>query len=264
MSAPALAPRLAGSPLVVAGCRLEYRWIPPARATALTFVLLHDGLGSVGLWRDFPECLAQRTGAGVFLYSRAGHGRSEPAARARGADYLHHEALDVLPAVLADRGIEHPVLLGHSDGGSIAIIYAGHGRWTPRALVLEAPHVFIEGVTLRGVSEARHEYQRGALRAKLRRWHDDVDRTFYGWADVWQRPEARSWNIESFLHRIRCPVMVVQGEDDSYGTLAQVEAIGRQTAGPVDTLVLPRCGHAPHCEAEAEVIEEVAHFVTRL
>ena len=163
MSAPALAPRLSGSPLVVAGCRLEYRWIPPARATALTFVLLHDGLGSVGLWRDFPERLAQRTGAGVFLYSRAGYGRSEPAARARGADYLHHEALDVLPG-----------------------------------------------------------------------------------------------------HRIRCPVMVVQGEDDSYGTLAQVEAIGRQTAGPVDTLVLPRCGHAPHREAEVEVIEEVAHFVTRL
>jgi pimeloyl-ACP methyl ester carboxylesterase len=264
MSAPALAPDLAGSPLVVGGCRLEYRWIPAARASAPTFVLRHEGLGSVGVWRNFPERLAQRTGAGVFLYSRAGYGGSEPGPGVWGTDYLHHEAFEVLPAVLADRGIYDPVLLGHSDGASIALMYAGHGRWSPRALVLEAPHVFIEDVTMRGVSEVRRQYQHGVLRAKLRRWHDDADRVFHRWTDVWQRPEARSWNIEALLPRIRCPALVIQGEDDNYGTLAQVEAIGRQTAGPVDTLVLTRCGHTPHREAEAEVIEEVAYFVARL
>ena len=264
MSAPALARHPAESPLVVGGCRLEYRWIPPARASVPTFVLLHEGLGSVGLWRDFPDRLARRTGAGVFVYSREGYGRSEFAARSWGTDYLHREALEVLPAVLANRGIDDPILLGHSDGASIALLYAGYGRWSPRALVLEAPHVFIEAVTLRGVIEARRQYEGGILRAKLRRWHADPDRVFYRWADVWRRPEARSWNIESLLHRIRCPALVIQGEDDNYGTLAQVEAIGRQSAVAVDTLVLARCGHTPHREAEAEVIEEVAAFVARL
>jgi len=243
---------------------LEYRWIPPAGGAMPTFVLLHEGLGSVGLWRNFPDHLAECTGAGVFLYSRAGHGSSAAAVAAHGVDYLHHEALEVLPAALADRGIERPVLFGHSDGASIAIIHAGDGRWMPRALVLEAPHLFVEDVTVEGIGQARERYEKGRLRAKLRPWHDDVDGVFHAWADVWRDPGFRSWNIESSLPGIHCPVLIIQGEDDSYGTLAQVEAIRRQAGGPVETLVLPGCGHAPHAEAEPEVLDAVARLVARL
>lgn len=200
----------------------------------------------------------------MLLYSRASYGRSEPALDPSGADYLHREALEVLPAVLADRRIERPVLLGHSDGASIAIIHAGDGRWAPRALVLEAPHLFVEEVTVRGINQARDAYEKGRLRARLRPWHDDVDRVFYRWAEVWRDPGFRSWNIESSLPGIHCPVLVIQGEDDAYGTLAQVDAIRRQAGGPVETLVLPGCGHAPHAEAEPEVLEAVARFVARL
>ena len=250
--------------LVAAGRRLEYRWIPPVRDGEPPLVLLHEGLGSAGTWRDFPERLAGRTGSGALVYSRYGFGRSDPLREPRGQDYLEREALDALPAVLAARGIEEPVLVGHSDGATIALIHAAHGRWPVRGLVLEAPHVFVEYVTIQGIESARSAYDTGSLREKLRPWHEDVDATFRGWADVWLHPGFRAWNIEPLLAGIQCPVLVIQGEDDQYGTLAQVEAIQRGTRGLVQALMLQGCGHAPHAERPEEVLDVMARFIAAL
>jgi pimeloyl-ACP methyl ester carboxylesterase len=177
--------------LVAAGRRLEYRWIRAARRDAPTLVFLHEGLGSVALWSDFPDRLAAATGSGARIYSRYGFGRSEPLREPRTPDYLEREALDALPAVLEDRGIERPVLVGHSDGATIALIHAAAGRWPVRGLVLEAPHVFVEDVTTQGIARARAEYDAGRLRGKLQPWHEDVDATFRGWADLWLLPGFR-------------------------------------------------------------------------
>jgi pimeloyl-ACP methyl ester carboxylesterase len=249
--------------LAAAGHRLEYRWIPPARPASPTLVLLHEALGSVELWRDFPDRLAARAGCGTLVYSRYGLGRSEPLAELRGLDYLDGEALVALPEVLRRVSITDPVLVGHSDGATIALIHAADGRWPVRGLVLMAPHVFVEEVTLDGIRRARSAYQAGRLRERLARYHADVDASFAGWAEVWLRPEFRKWNIEARLARIGCPVLVVQGEADPYGTAAQVEAIRRGVAGPAEVLLLPGCGHAPHLEQGERVLEAVAQFIDR-
>jgi pimeloyl-ACP methyl ester carboxylesterase len=247
--------------LVAAGRRLEYRWIPAARRDAPPLVFLHEGLGSMALWGDFPDRLAAATGSGALIYSRYGFGRSEPLREPRTPDYLEREALDALPAVLEDRGIERPVLVGHSDGATIALIHTAAGRWPVRGLVLEAPHVFVEDVTIRGIERARAEYDTGRLRGKLQPWHEDVDATFRGWADLWLLPGFRAWNIESMLPGIRCPVLVIQGEEDRYGTAAQLEAIERWAGGPVETIMLAGCGHAPHAEQPEIVLAAMARFI---
>jgi pimeloyl-ACP methyl ester carboxylesterase len=246
--------------LVAAGRRLEYRWIGPTRSGAPPLVFLHEGLGSAALWRDFPERLAARTGSGALVYSRYGFGASDPLREPRGPDYLEREALDALPEVLGELDIDDPVLIGHSDGATIALIHAAAGR-AVRGLVLEAPHVFVEEETIRGIRQARAAYENEDLRERLGRWHTDVDATFRGWADVWLMPGFRSWNIEGALGRVRCPVLVIQGEDDPYGTTAQVEAIARGTSGRVETLVLAGCGHAPHAEEPEVVLDGMARFV---
>jgi pimeloyl-ACP methyl ester carboxylesterase len=246
--------------LVAGGRRLEYRWIAPTRPGASPLVFLHEGLGSAALWRDFPDRLATRTGAGALVYSRYGFGASDPLGEPRTPDYLEREALDSLPEVLAHLGIEDPVLVGHSDGATIALIHAAAGR-PVHGLVLEAPHVFVEDVTIRGIGEARTAYETGRLRERLRPWHADVDATFRGWADVWLTPGFRSWNIEGLLGGVRCPVLVIQGEDDQYGTTAQLEAIARGTSGRVETLVLAGRGHTPHAEEPEMVLEEMARFI---
>jgi pimeloyl-ACP methyl ester carboxylesterase len=166
--------------------------------------------------------------------------------------------------VLAARGIEEPVLVGHSDGATIALIHAAQGRWPVRGLVLEAPHVFVEDVTIQGIERARSAYDAGSLREKLRPWHADVDATFRGWADVWLHPGYRAWNIEPLLAAIQCPVLVIQGEDGQYGTQAQVEAIQRGTSGPVKPLMLLGCGHTPHAERPEEVLDVMAQFIAAL
>jgi pimeloyl-ACP methyl ester carboxylesterase len=250
--------------LVAAGRRLEYRWIPATRRDAPPLVFLHEGLGSAALWSDFPDRLAAATGSGALIYSRYGFGRSEPLREPRTSDYLEREALDALPAVLEDRGIERPVLVGHSDGATIALIHAAAGRWPARGLVLEAPHVFVEDVTIRGIERARAEYGAGRLRGKLQPWHEDVDATFRGWADLWLLPGFWAWNIERMLPGICCPMLVIQGEKDQYGTAAQLEAIARGASGPVETRMLAGCGHAPHAEQPEIVLEAMEGFIGAL
>lgn len=246
------------------GHRIEYQDIPRARDGAPDLIVLHEGLGSLSMWRDFPAKLAAATGARTVTYSRWGYGNSAPLMIPRQIDYMHREALEDLPALRAALGIDNPVLVGHSDGGSIALIHAGAGKWPVRALVLEAPHVFVEDISIAGIAQARTDYDRGELRRRLARYHDDVDHVFRGWNDVWLSPEFRRWNIEQFLPGVSCPVLAIQGEDDQYGTLKQLDAIERQVKGPFERLVLARCGHSPHRDQESAALEAMARFIARV
>lgn len=250
--------------LAAAGRRLEYRWVPPSRTAAPTLVFLHEALGCAALWRDFPEQLAAHTGAGALVYSRAGHGRSESGSGTRGADHFAEEALVVLPGVLAARGIAHPVLVGHSDGATIALVHAASEVSTARAVILEAPHVLIEEITLASVAAARKAFARGQLREKLARWHDGVDPLFRRWADTWLDPAFRHWSMESSLASVRCPTLVIQGDLDQYGSLAQVDAIRRGVGGRVESVILPGVGHVPHAERGDLVLDAMADFVSRV
>jgi pimeloyl-ACP methyl ester carboxylesterase len=244
--------------LTVRGKKIEAQRIGPPGGP--TLVLLHEGLGSVGLWRDFPEKLADATGLPAFVYSRAGYGKSDAALMPRTVRYMHEEA-ELLPEILTTAGIDDPVLVGHSDGASIAIIHAGSGR-KARALVLEAPHVFTEEMGLRSIANAREAYERGDLRQRLAKHHRDVEAAFWGWNRPWLDPEFRKWNLEELLPRIAAPILVVQGEQDEYGTLRQVDAIQRG-AGNTEVLLLPRCGHSPHKDQPEATLRGIAGFVRR-
>jgi pimeloyl-ACP methyl ester carboxylesterase len=248
----------------VLGQRLEYRWIGPLPGAAPTIVFLHEGLGCVGMWRDFPDRLASSAGCGALVYSRPGYGASGPVAGPRPVRFMHDEALDVLPAVVAHFRIEDAILFGHSDGASIAVIYAGSRKGPIRALVLEAPHVFVETVCTDSIARIAQEYGTTRLRERLARYHGaNTDSMFRTWTDVWLRPEFARWNIEEYLPAIESPVLVVQGENDEYGTLAQVDAVANQVRGPAESLVLPGCGHSPHSSQPAEVLEAASRFLRR-
>jgi pimeloyl-ACP methyl ester carboxylesterase len=250
--------------VIAGGRRLEYRWIGPRGDEAPTLVFLHEGLGSAGLWRDFPDRLAAETGCGALVYSRAGYGRSEPAELPRPVTFMHAEA-EVLTEVLEETGVCDPILVGHSDGASISIIYAERDAGPrPRGLVLEAPHVFTEPHGLASIAAIRDAYRTTGLRERLARHHADVDVAFHGWNGVWLDPEFRAWNIEAYLPRISIPILVVQGEEDEYGTQAQVEAIRAGAGGPVEVLSVPACGHAPHREQPDAVLAAMARFVRSL
>ena len=252
------------------GVRLECRWWgEPAGATP-TLVLLHEGLGCVAMWRDFPALLHRRTGFPVFAYTRAGYGGSDPARLPRGVDYMHVEGREVVGAVLDAAGIEDAVLVGHSDGASIAIVHAGEcaqeyaGSTAPRvrALVLLAPHVFCEDVSVESIRAAGRAFRHGGLRERLARHHgDQVDAAFFGWHDAWLRPEFRGWSIEAFLPGVTAPVLLIQGDRDAYGTPAQLEAIERGVAGPVTRIWLEDCGHAPHRERPEETLDAIGTFL---
>ncbi|MCU1502409.1 MAG: alpha/beta family hydrolase [Ilumatobacteraceae bacterium] len=227
-------------------------------------VLLHDGLGSVGLWRGFPAALHTALGEPkVVVYSRAGYGHSGPAPLPRPVTYMHHEADVVLAEMLRKLGIERPVLVGHSDGASIALLHAGAGH-DVAGLVLLAPHVVVEDMTIASIDAARAAYVTTDLRARLGRHHDDVDRTFRGWNDVWLSPAFRSWNIEDRLAAIECPVLLVQGDEDPYGSLEQLDRIESGACGPVTRLVVSGVGHAPHLEAAEVTVAATAAFVGAL
>ncbi|HTA47474.1 MAG TPA: alpha/beta hydrolase [Bryobacteraceae bacterium] len=241
---------------LVDGHWLEAVRIEPRRSGLPAFVLLHEGLGSVAHWKGFPLELAERTGAGVFVYSRYGHGNSDPLEGSRSLSYMHHEAQVVLPEILRQARMERPVLLGHSDGASIAILYAGMFPDSPAGLILEAPHVFVEEITVSNIAEVRVRYQETDLPRRLSRHHANPDPLFWAWNDIWLDARFREWNIESYLESIRCPVLVIQGAQDEYGTMRQIEAV-QQRLPLAYAVVLDNCRHAPHrdrCEATLSAI----------
>ncbi|HEY7629356.1 MAG TPA: alpha/beta fold hydrolase [Thermoleophilaceae bacterium] len=229
--------------------------------SAPALVLLHEGLGSVRLWRGLPEDLHARTGARVLAFSRYGHGDSDPPPHPRTPTFMHEEALEVLPEVLRDAGIERPVLVGHSDGASIALIHAASHPVS--GLVLMAPHVFVEQICVDAITQTRETFHNEGLRERMARHHRDPDVTFSGWCDVWLDPEFRSWNLESLLPQIDAPVLLIQGSDDEYGTLAQVDAIERGVSGPVTKLIVSG-GHSPHLDHPDEVPAAIADFIDSL
>jgi pimeloyl-ACP methyl ester carboxylesterase len=251
-------------PFVAAGGhRLEYQRIAGS-SDAPTLVFLHEGLGSVALWREFPAKLARAAGAPAVVYSRYGYGNSDRLTAPREVDYMHREALDALPELRAALGLENVILIGHSDGASIALIHAGSGRWPVRALILEAPHVFVEEISVASIAAAREAYAATGLRRRLERYHADVEGAFRGWNDIWLDPRFRDWNIEEYLPGIRCPVLTIQGAEDEYGTLAQIDAIGQGVAGPFERLVLAQSKHSPHRDQEKEALAAMAGFIARV
>ena len=225
-----------------------------------TIVMLHEGLGSIAMWKDFPRRIAEATGCGVLVYSRYGHGKSERLAEKRSVDFMHHEAKVVLPDLLRQLKIEQPIPLGHSDGASIALIYAG--TWPERVccLVLEAPHVFVEDFGLRSIAAIRDLYESSDLPKKLARYHDHADETFRGWNDIWLDPKFRDWNIEEYLAPVTCPVLIIQGENDEYGTLAQVEAIQRRVPR-AQVVIPPHCRHSPHRDQPDLTLDAISKFL---
>ncbi len=249
--------------LNAAGRRLEYQWIE-GEPDKPVLVFLHEGLGSIRQWRDFPARLAQASGCAALVYNRYGYGDSEVLAEPRRSTrFMHEEALESLPAVLATLGIQAPLLVGHSDGASIALIYAGAGH-AVRGLALMAPHVFVEDVCIRSIEEAKRQFEAGDLAARLAKYHHDVRKTFYLWNDVWLDPEFRSWNIEQYLPAISCPVIALQGYDDPYGTMAQIDAIASRVAGRCELVKLERCGHSPYRDQADASLDAIAAFITSL
>jgi pimeloyl-ACP methyl ester carboxylesterase len=251
--------------LDLAPLRLEYRMIGPRPDAAPTIVMLHEGLGSVALWGGFPEKLAAATGAGVFLYSRAGYGKSSPGALPRTVRFMHEEATDVLPRVLNAIGFQRGFLFGHSDGASIAAIYAGSVQdHRVRGLVLIAPHFFTEEMGVAEIERARAAFAAGPLRQKLERWHADVDCAFRSWSEPWLDPAFRQWDITESLAYIRVPVLIVQGESDQYGTLKQLDVAKDECFCPVETAILPGIHHDPCREAPEQTLRIAADFIRRL
>jgi pimeloyl-ACP methyl ester carboxylesterase len=240
---------------------LEDRMIGPLPPDAPTIVMLHEGLGSANLWGDFPEKLQAATGAGIFLYSRAGYGASTPAKLPRPVDYMHTEALDVLPKLLDQIGFRRGLLLGHSDGASIAAIYSGsHQDHRVEGVVMIAPHFIVEDISVASIAGIKTAYETTELKAKLARWHRDVDNAFYGWNGAWLDPAFRNWDISEYLAYIRVPVAILQGVDDEYGTMRQVEIAREECYCPVDVTVIPGAGHAPHREAPEATLDAIQDF----
>src|ERR1700730_5790650 len=251
--------------LKIGASDLEYRMIGPAPDEAPTIVMLHEGLGSAGLWGDFPDRLQAATGVGVLVYSRAGYGASTPVKLQRPLDYMHIEALDILPKLLDSIGFRRGLLLGHSDGASIAAIYAGGvADHRVRAVAMIAPHFIVEDVSVTSIAEIKSAYETSGLKAKLARWHSDVDNAFYGWNGAWLDPMFRSWDISEYLAYIRVPLAILQGSDDQYGTIRQVEIAREECYCPVDVTIIPGAGHSPHREAPGVTLDTISDFARRI
>jgi pimeloyl-ACP methyl ester carboxylesterase len=244
---------------------LEYRMIGPAADHTPTIVMLHEGLGSVALWGDFSDRLQAATGAGVFVYSRAGYGASTPVELPRPLDYMHIEALQILPELLDEIGFRRGLLLGHSDGASIAAIYAGGVQdHRIRGVAMIAPHFVVEDISVRSIAEIKQAYETTNLRSKLERWHRDVDNAFYGWNAAWLDPKFRDWDISEYLAYIRVPVAIVQGAEDEYGTIRQIEIAQEECYCPVDVTIVPGAGHSPHREAPEATLNAISEFAGRI
>jgi pimeloyl-ACP methyl ester carboxylesterase len=244
-----------GAPL-----RLEYQWVGVPDSKHPTVVFLHEGLGSIALWKDFPEQFCRAGGFRGLVFSRYGYGRSTPRPHAERwpVDFMHRQAWEVLPALFAELRIERPWLFGHSDGGSIALLHAA--RFPVSGLVVAAPHIIVEDISVASIAEARTAYLSGGLRERLARYHDDIDSAFRGWNDIWLDPDFRAWDIREQLAAIDVPILAVQGEDDEYGTLEQIYGIAR-LAPQTRLLVLPQCGHSPHRDQTERLIREAAQFM---
>jgi len=252
--------------LMVGDKCLEVAWHGPEPKDAPTLVFLHEGLGCVAMWRDFPAKLAAATGCGALVYSRLGYGRSDPCVLPRSMRFMHDEGLRVLPTLLDFAGIRDCILIGHSDGGSIAIIYAGGTPALPlRGVITEAPHVSREEISVRSIAKAKAAYESGDLRQKLMKYHGaNTDCAFWGWNGAWLHSDFAEWNLEEYLPRIKVPMLVIQGDNDEYGTFAQVEAIARQAGAGAEVLMMPDCGHTPHREQEAITLHAMARFITQV
>src|SRR5258706_8409660 len=250
--------------VVAAGRRLPYEWFREPRPGEQALVFLHEGLGSIRQWRDFPARLAQATGLPALAYDRYGYGQSGVLAEpGRTVRFMHDEALLALPDFLKQLGVENPILLGHSDGASIALIHAGAGH-AVRAVVSMAAHVFIEPICIESIRKAKHTFETTDLRERLGRYHRDATRTFYGWADVWTDREFGGWDIRAdYLPAVRCPVLAMQGRQDDYGTLAQLDEIAARVRGPCELLTLEDCGHIPFRDQPERVLAATAGFIGR-
>lgn len=249
--------------LTVSGRKLEVQRIAGAQTEAKTLVFLHEGLGSISLWRDFPAQVVASTGCPGVVYSRYGHGNSDVLQESHSAQFMHDEALHILPELLEKLSIREPVLIGHSDGGSIAILHAGAGM-PARGLVLLAPHVFVEDLSIKSIASVKSAFETGDLPKRLGPHHADATKTFRGWNDIWLDPSFREWNITEYVTKITCPVLAIQGYDDEYGTMAQLEAIAAKSGGPVETLRLHSCRHSPHRDQRDAVINAISKFLSML
>lgn len=252
--------------VTVQGRQLEYVRLPSAhpKPNAPAMVFLHEGLGSVAMWRDFPQCVADATGCEAIVYSRYGYGRSARLEQAHSTRYMHNEGLAALPEFLDKLSIEKPILFGHSDGGSIALICAGGTNRPLSGVITMAPHVVVEPISVASIAEAKVAYQTTDLPQRLGRYHQDVDSTFWGWNDIWLHPDFLAWNIEEYLPRIAVPILAIQGENDEYGTMEQVERIARICRKNVDLVKLANCRHSPHKDQPDAVIAAVVDFTARI
>jgi pimeloyl-ACP methyl ester carboxylesterase len=245
--------------------RIECQWVGAAHAET-TIVFLHEGLGSVAMWRGFPAKLCEALGARGLVYSRPGYGRSTPRPRDEllKPDFMHDQARDVLPALLDALQVDRSRLwlFGHSDGGSIALLYAAMFPEALRGAIVMAPHILVENISVNNIEQARRAYQTTDLRDKLARYHDDVDSAFWGWNRIWLDASFRDWSIEEEIRTIRCPLLAIQGVDDEYGTLEQIRGIARRVP-QTDLVEIPDCGHSPHRDQPQAVIEEVVRFMAR-
>jgi pimeloyl-ACP methyl ester carboxylesterase len=244
----------------VDGLHVEVADLPGDRARR-AIVLLHEGLGSVGLWRGFPRALHEATGRRVVAFSRFGHGRSDPPRAPRTPAFFHEEANDVLPVLLAELDAPGPLLVGHSDGASIALVHAA--RHAVSGLALLAPHVFLEETMVPPIRDTRREFEEGGLRARMARHHDDPDAAFYGWCDVWLDPAMGDWSLEPDAAAVSAPILLIQGADDQYASLEHLDRIEARVRGPVTRLVVPG-GHSPHLEQAGAVVEAIAGFARSL
>jgi pimeloyl-ACP methyl ester carboxylesterase len=247
--------------LEAAGHRLE---IDRLAGAAPTLVFLHEGLGCVARWRDFPREVARATGRAALVYSRRGYGQSDPVPLPRPLDFMHDEARRVLPALLEAAQIDDAILIGHSDGASIALIYAGENGRAIRGVVAMAPHVMVEDICVTSIAKIRREYAdpSARIRERLAKTHADVDGAFYGWADAWLDPGFRAWDLRSILPGVKVPVMVIQGEEDEYGTTAQVDEVCARVSGRAERVILSGCGHSPQRDRPKETLEAIVRFVT--
>ena len=248
----------------IGGGNLEYIFHKSDSENSPVLVLLHEGLGCISLWHDFPIALAKITDFSVLVYSRHGYGKSISLGTHFQMYYMHTEALEILPALLNHFNIDKPFLYGHSDGASIALIYAGKASARVSGIIVEAPHVFVEKESLLGVERAKDAFDRGSLKTGLAKHHDHPELIFRAWNNIWLEPTFANWNILDYLPSIKSPILMIQGKDDAYGTLAQLDIIERNVAGPTERVVLENCGHSPHREARRKVLDVVDTFTKQI